>query len=127
MAKYDKMKETNRQESEKKMQLAIAEIRRTVSEGNAISVSDLSRNTGLSKGFFYKNEQLRNILNEEKEKQNQGILAQIKREVRDKSLEKQVELYQREIKRLMDENENLKKENRKLVRTLNKLQKESSK
>ena len=109
------------------MQLAIAKIRRTASEGNAISVSDLSRNTGLSKGFFYKNEHVRNILNEEKEKQNQGTLAQIKREVRDKSLEKQVELYQREIKRLMDENENLKKENRKLVRTLNKLQKESSK
>ena len=100
MAKYDKMNEANRQESEKKMQLALAEIRRTASEGTAISVSDLSRNTGLSKGFFYKNEQVRNILNEEKEKQNQGTLAQIKREVRDKSLEKQVELYQREIKRL---------------------------
>ena len=127
MAKYDKMNEANRQGSEKKMQLAIAEIRRTASEGNAVSVSDLSSNTGLSKGFFYKNEQVRNILNEEKEKQDQGILAQIKREVRDKSLEKQVELYQREIKKLMDENENLKKENRKLVKSLNKLQKESSK
>ena len=124
MAKYDKMNEVNRQESEKKIQLAIAEIHRTVSEGKQISVSELSRNTGLSKGFFYKNEQVRNLLNEEKEKRDQGTLAQIKREVRDKSLEKQVELYQREIKRLLDENENLKKENRKLVRALNKLQKE---
>ncbi len=88
MAKYNKMNEANRQESEKKMQLAIAEIRRTASEGNAISVSDLSRNTGLSKGFFYKNEQVRNILNEEKEKQDQGTLARIKREVRDKSLDR---------------------------------------
>ncbi len=70
---------------------------------------------------------MRNILNEEKEKQDQGTLAQIKREVRDKSLEKQVELYQREIKRLLGENESLKKENRKLVRALNKLQKETSK
>lgn len=85
MAKYDKMKEANQQESEKKIQLAIAEIHRTVSEGNPISVSDLSRNTGLSKGFFYKNEQVRNILNEEKEKQDQGTLVRIKREVRDKS------------------------------------------
>ena len=67
---------------------------------------------------------MRSLLNDEKEKQDQGTLAQIKREVRDKSLEKQVELYQREIKRLLDENENLKKENRKLVRALNKLQKE---
>ena len=68
---------------------------------------------------------MRNIVNEEKEKQDQGTLAQIKREVRDKSLEKQVKLYQREIKRLLDENENLKKENQKLLRALNKLQKES--
>lgn len=67
---------------------------------------------------------MRSLLNEEKEKQDQGTLAWIKKEVRDKSLEKQVELYQREIKRLLNENENLKKENRKLVRALNKLQKE---
>ena len=124
MAKYDKMNEANQRESEKKIQLAIAEIHRTASEGKTISVSELSRNTGLSKGFFYKNEQVRSLLNEEKEKRDQGTLARIKREVRDKSLEKQVELYQREIKRLLDENENFKKENRKLVRALNKLQKE---
>ena len=124
MAKYDKMNEANQQESERKIQLAVAEIHRTVSEGKTISVSELSRNTGLSKGFFYKNEQVRSLLNEEKEKQDQGTFARIKREVRDKSLEKQVELYQREIKRLLNENENLKKENRKLVRALNKLQKE---
>ena len=55
---------------------------------------------------------------------SKGTLDQIKREVRDKSLEKQVELYQREIKRLLDENEDLRKENWKLVRALNKLQKE---
>ena len=124
MAKYDKMNEANQRENEKKIQLAIAEIHRTASEGKTISVSKLSRNMGLSKGFFYKNEQVRSLLNEEKEKQDQGTLAQLKREVRDKSLEKQVELYQREIKRLLDENEKLKKENRKLVRALNKLQKD---
>ena len=124
MAKYEKMNEANQQESERKIQLAVAEIHRTVSEGKPISVSELSRNTGLSKGFFYKNEQVRSLLNEEKEKQDQGTFARIKREVRDKSLEKQVELYQREIKRLLDENEDLRKENWKLVRALNKLQKE---
>lgn len=86
-----------------------------------MSVSELSRNTGLSKGFFYKNEQVRDVLNEEKEKQDQGKLAQIKREVRNKSLEKQVELYQKELKRLLGENESLKKENHKLARALNKL------
>ena len=122
MAKYDKMNEANRQESEKKIELAIAEIRRIASEGKTVSVSELSRNTGLSKGFFYKNEQVREVLNEEQEKQDQGKLAQIKREVRDKSLEKQVELYQKELKILLEENESLKKENHKLTKALNKLQ-----
>lgn len=122
MAKYDKMNEANRQESEKKIELAIAEIRRIALEGKTVSVSELSRNTGLSKGFFYKNEQVREVLNEEKEKQDQRKFAQIKREVRDKSLEKQVELYQKELKRLLEENESLKKENQKLVKELNKRQ-----
>ena len=78
MAKYDKMNEANRQESEKKIELAIAEIRRIASEGKTVSVSELSRNTGLSKGFFYKNEQVREVLNEEKEKQDQGNLPKSK-------------------------------------------------
>ena len=99
MAKYDKMNEANRQESEKKMQLALAEIRRTASEGLRYQSLTFQKYRVVER-IFYKNEQVRNILNEEKEKQNQGTLAQIKREVRDKSLEKQVELYQREIKRL---------------------------
>ena len=68
---------------------------------------------------------MRDVLNEEREKQDQSKLAQIKREVRDKSLEKQVELYQKELKRLLEENESLKKENQKLARALNKLQMKS--
>lgn len=46
------MWKANQQESERKIQLAVAEIHRTVSEGKPISVSELSRNTGLSKGFL---------------------------------------------------------------------------
>lgn len=110
MAKYDKMNEVNQQENRKKIELAVEEIQKTASEGKMISVSELSENTGLSKGFFYKNEQVRTVLNETKEDQDQGKLAQIKREVRDKSLEKQVELYRLELKRLLAENESLKKE-----------------
>lgn len=65
-----------------------------------VSVSELSKSTGLSKGFFYKNEQVRLVLDEEKENQDEGKLAQIKREVRDMSLEKQVVLYKKELERV---------------------------
>ncbi len=49
------------------------------------------------------------MLNEEREKADQGKMAQIKREVREKSLEKQVDIYQNELRRLLEENERLKK------------------
>ena len=48
-------------------------------------------------------------------------MAQIKREVREKSMEKQVEIYQNEIKKLIEENERLKKENIMLTRKLERL------
>ena len=81
-------------------------------------MSELSKNTGLSRGFFYKNEEVKSVLEEEREKIDQGKLAQIKREVREKSMEKQGEIYQNEIKKLLEENERLKKENIMLTRKL---------
>ena len=121
MAKYDKMNEANRQESRRKIELAVEEIRRAASEGKALSVSELSQNTGLSRGFFYKNEEVKSVLEEEREKIDQGKLAQIKREVREKSMEKQAEIYQNEIKKLLVENERLKRENIMLTRKLERL------
>ena len=123
MAKYDKMNEVNRQESRRKIALAVEEIRRTASEGKSLSVAELSQNTGLSRGFFYKNEEVKSVLNEEREKADQSKMAQIKREVREKSLEKQVEIYQNELKRLLEENERLKKENLKMAKKLEKMSK----
>lgn len=64
-------------------------------------MSGLSQNTGLSKGFFYKNKEVKSVLDEERVKTDQGKLAQIKQEVREKSMEKQVEIYQNEIKKLI--------------------------
>lgn len=121
MAKYDKMNEKNRQESRRKIECAVEEIRRASSEGKGLSVSELSQNTGLSKGIFYKNEEVNSVLDEEREKTDQGKLAQIKQEVREKSMEKQVEIYQNEIKKLLEENECLKKENIMLTRKVEKL------
>lgn len=121
MAKYDKMNEVNRQESRRKIQLAVEEIRRMASEGKSLSVSKLSQNTGLSRGFFYKNEEVKSVLEEEREKIDQGKLTQIKREVCEKSMEKQVEIYQNEIKKLLEENERLKKEYIMLTRKMERL------
>ena len=52
MAKYDKMNEANQQESEKKIELAIAEIRRIVSEGKQCRYLNFPEIQGCRK-FFY--------------------------------------------------------------------------
>lgn len=81
-------------------------------------MAGLSQNTGLSRGFFYKNAEVKSVLAEEKEKTDQSKMAQIRKAVREKSLEKQVEIYQNELKKLLEENKRLKKENLKLSKKL---------
>lgn len=120
MAKHDKMNKINRQESQRKMELAIREIKSASQEGSSISVSELSKRTGLSKGFFYKNEEVREALDEVKREQDIEQMAVIRKEIKQYSLEKQNEIYKTELEKLKRENEALKKENQKLEKALEK-------
>ena len=114
VAKYDKMRECNQEENRKKVELAVAEIKRLEAAGKNISVTELSRNTGLSKAFFYKNETVRSVLDDATEKQRNENFVAIKEEVKRLSVERQVEYYEKKIKALIRENERLQKENAKL-------------
>lgn len=120
MAKYDKMNEVNRQESQRKTEMALQEIKSALAEGKNVSVSELSRKTELSKGFFYKNEQVRTALEAARQKKEGEQQLKIRKEIEEYSLEKQNELYKRELKMLKEENEELKKENQKLAKALDK-------
>ena len=62
--KYDKMIAVNKAESEQKIKKAIRAIDDMGARGLPISVTELVRWTGLSRGFFYKNEQVRQKLEE---------------------------------------------------------------
>ena len=119
VAKYDKMKECNQEENRKKVELAITEIKKMETEGKRISVSELSRNTGLSKAFFYKNKDVRSIWDVSTEQQREKNFVAIKEEVKRMSLERQVEFYEKKIKELIRENESLQAENAKLKRKNN--------
>ena len=116
VAKYDKMRECNQEESRKKVELAITEIKKMEKGGKKISVSELSKNTGLSKAFFYKNEEVRTVLDALTEQQREKNFFAIKEEVKRMSLERQVEYYEKKIKELIRENESLQAENAKLKR-----------
>lgn len=120
MAKHDKMNEINRQESQRKMELAIREIKLVSKGGRNISVSELSKRTGLSKGFFYKNEEVRAALDEVKRGQDIEQMTEIRKEIKQYSLQKQNEIYKIELENLKRENEELRKENQKLEKALEK-------
>lgn len=117
MAKHDKMNEVNRQESQQKIELAIREITQASEEGRRVSVSELARKTGLSKGFFYKNEQVRKALDAEKQGEDK-YLDKMQKELMEFSCEQQNVIYKQELAKLRKENEALKKENQRLTRAL---------
>ncbi len=116
MNKYDKMIEINQQENQQKVQMAISAIRKSEAEGKKLSVTLLTKETGLSRGFFYKNEHVRNALEQALEKQNEKRVVDIRERVKKMSLEKQVAYYEKQLKEIISENERLKKENEKLRR-----------
>ena len=62
MSKYDKMVECNRRVSVEKINLARITILEMVEEGERVTVPKLMVQTGLSRGFFYKNPEVRSRL-----------------------------------------------------------------
>ncbi len=69
MSKCDKMIELNWEKSDEKIAAAKQAIRRMLEEGDRISVPQLMKMTGLSRGFFYKNPIVRAEINQALEQQ----------------------------------------------------------
>ena len=59
---YEKMIAVNRIESEQKIKLATMAIEQLIERGNIHRVTLLVKKTGLSRGFFYKNPEVRSRL-----------------------------------------------------------------
>lgn len=105
--KYNKMVEMNQEKSRQKMQLAMEEIQRMRDEGERITVSKLSKRTGLSDSFFYTNEKVREAVHKAIDLQDQSYKMNIE----------DVELVDRYKEKLLDmriEIVKLKSENQKL-------------
>ena len=59
MSKYDKMLEVNHKQSVEKIQRAKLTIQEMIEEEDKVTVPKLIQKTGLSRGFFYKNPEVR--------------------------------------------------------------------
>ena len=53
--KYDKMVAMNQAKSRQKADVAISEIEKMLQRKERISVTELAKNTGFAKSFFYRN------------------------------------------------------------------------
>lgn len=114
MENYEKMVEVNRQKSERKELIAIEAMRKKYEKEEQVSVVALVEETGLSRGFFYKNDRVCTELRRLQKLQN-GIDFSKPRQVvldkvmvlRVKELEIENRLLKLKIQDLLDENSKL--------------------
>lgn len=120
MTKYDRMVATNKATSTAKIAKAKAEISKMVSENIQVTVGELVKRTGLSRGFFYKNEEVSKELENARDLQNGKALTKPQKVILDKAMDKQLQVLQQQIEKLKSENSSLSKKNQDLQKALNK-------
>ena len=85
----------NRKTSEEKINRAIIEIRQMITEKEKVTVPKLVKRTGLSRGFFYKNETVRKDVDRALEQQAE--LFDPKRYMGDIVMKNWIELLEQQI------------------------------
>ena len=118
MSKYDRMIETNKERSDEKVASAKRAIRKLMEDGERISVPQLMKMTGLSRGFFYKNAIVRAEIDHAMEQQAGTVDP--RRSILDQAMDSRIELLQQQITELKQENAKLLAENQRLQKALNK-------
>ena len=118
MNKYDKMIALNKKSSEEKIDKAVKAVHKMMEEGEKVTVPKLMNKTGLSRGFFYKNQIVRREV--DRALQQQAGMVDPKRYIGDMVLKSRIELLEQQVRELQRENGELEKKNKKLEKALNK-------
>ncbi len=118
MNKYDTMIACNKKTSEEKINRAVTEIRQMLAEEEKVTVPKLVKRTGLSRGFFYKNETVRKEMDRALEQQ-MGMIDP-KRYIGDIVMKNRIDLLEQQIRELKREKEQVEQENERLRKALNK-------
>lgn len=116
MSRYDKMLELNKRASEQKIAQAKKAIFALIDEREKVTVPKLMQKTGLSRGFFYKNQIVREEL--ERVMSQQGGTSHPRKKILDIAMDNEIVAMQRQLRNLQREYEDLLKENEKLKKAL---------
>ncbi len=118
MSKYDKMIALNKKSSEEKIDKAVKAVHKMMEDGEKVTVPKLMNKTGLSRGFFYKNQIVRREV--DRALQQQAGMIDPKRYIGDMVLKSRIELLEQQVRELQRENGELEKKNKKLEKALDK-------
>ena len=118
MSIYYYMIVRNRKFSEEKLSRAKSAIREMIEDEEKVTIPKLMKKTGLSRGFFYKNATVRKEI--DRALDLQAGMVDSKRKILDLAMENRIELLEKTIKELKKENMELKHQNEKQQKLLNK-------
>ncbi len=107
MTNYDNMLLSNKKLCEEKKILAMDTIRRMLRDNEPISIVELTKQTGLSRSFFYKNEFIKNELMKAIQEQQGKILHSRRDKTLNEALKETVRIQKEEIDRLRRERSQL--------------------
>ena len=116
MSKYDKMVALNAERSREKMEKAKKTIWEMVDQEDKVTIPKLMKKTGLSRGFFYKNNIIRGELDRAMECQV-GMIDP-RRSIINHAMDQQIQRLQKQIAEQKQKIESLEKENARLKRAI---------
>ena len=119
--KYDKMVECSLERSKQKVETAKREIQEMLESKEKITVAALIQKTGFSKGFFYRNEEMRRVVNEAMHQQS--VTYNPKQIIIDMAMERALVNAKTTIQELKLKIKKLKKENAELREELARVRK----
>ena len=118
MEKFEKMVKQNQAESKEKIASAIAAIIEMEQAVERVQICELTKRTGLSRGFFYKNTAVRKELDRALELQRGMTFTNPRKAVLDVAMEKQIILLKKQVEKQKKQIAELEAENTKLKKAL---------
>ena len=116
MNKYDKMLAVNKKASDEKIERARKAIFELMDDKEKVTVPKLMERTGLSRGFFYKNPDVRRAVDQVMGQQ--AGMSHPKKNILDMAMNNEIAILHKQLKTLQVEKEELQKENEKLKKAL---------
>lgn len=118
MSKYDKMVQMNHKQCEEKIQRAKTAIREMIEEEDKVTIPKLIQKTGLSRGFFYKNQEVREEVDQAL--QQQAGMVDRRKKILDMAMDSRILQLEQTVAKLQREKKQLQKENEAMRKALNK-------